>query len=202
MIRITPVSEPAEFDDRVRVPGQRFLASVLAGAKVDFTNREYWRRVLLDLHHLYDGICAYTCHWIPFDTGNDTVEHFIPKSTDPQLAYEWLNYRLVCGRLNGRKGVFQDVVDPFKVTKGMFYLHFPSLCVIAGKSQKTLADGTIERLQLNDNRCISMRQRYVEDYVDGEITLSFVRSNAPFLAFELARQGLSRSKLGIVLGRH
>ena len=139
MIRIAPAPEPASFNDLVRiVPGQRYLASIAQGAKANFTNRNYWKAILPELHSAYQNICAYSCHWMPLDTGADTVEHFMPKSVTPAEAYEWRNYRLVCARLNGRKRNFQDVADPFEIGEGMFYLHFPSLYMNSRKSQKAI----------------------------------------------------------------
>src|SRR5882724_1219801 len=130
MIRVIAANEPAIFDAAVRVPGQEYLASLASIEDARTNDHPYWRRTLRELHTSYGGICAFTCHWIPYDVGNDTVEHFIPKSVYPSLAYEWSNYRLVCGRLNGRKRDSQDVVDPFDVVPGMFCLEFPSLLVV------------------------------------------------------------------------
>jgi hypothetical protein len=202
MIRVTPAPEPASFSDRVRKPGQQYLATISATApSVDFTNRSYWRTMLPELHAAYDGICAYSCHRISLDTGADTVEHFIPKSLSPRDAYEWENYRLVCARLNGRKGSSQDVVDPFLVERGMFQLHFPSLCVVAGRKKKQVANSTIQRLKLNDSRSVEARQHYIENYLDNFITFEYVAQCAPFLALELKRQGFSKGNLAIVMGR-
>ena len=136
---------------------------------------------------------------MPYDVGSDTVEHFLPKSSYPDLAYEWTNYRLVCSRLNARKGNFEDVVDPFDVIPGMFNLHFPSLNVITGSNltgpQQNLAESTIRRLRLNDSRSIDTRQEYVKSYIGGHISATYIRHKAPFLMSELARQALDKRKL-------
>jgi uncharacterized protein (TIGR02646 family) len=205
MIRVVPADEPAHFDERVRTPGRDFLQSVVGNRRVDVGTRPYWRRILPDLHRAYDGICAYTCHWIPYDVGSDTVEHFIPKSVDPSLAYEWSNFRLVCSRLNSRKREFQDVVDPFRVVKGMFLLMFPALHVIPGsrltRTQKALAASTIARLRLNENRSVMMRQSFVEDYLDDKVSLPYLEDKAPVLAGELRRQRLTKQRLSVIMGR-
>ena len=201
MIKIDLANEPTSFDQNVRVPGSDYLAS-LAGSPVDFSNREYWRRCLTDLHSAYNSICAYTCHWIPLDTGSDTVEHFVAKKTDPDLAYEWSNFRLVCGRLNSRKGIHSDVVDPFAVSPGMFELDFPSLQIMEGLNigarKSSLALSTISRLKLNDERCLRMRQQYVEELRDGHISFDYLERHAPFLAYEIDRQGI-RNNLHTVM---
>src|SRR5207245_9727793 len=100
-------AEPPHFDEQVRRKGRRFLNVNPHPTSRQWRSHRYWQHVGSDLHDLYGGICAYSCHWIPFDTGADTVEHFRPKDTYPVDAYEWSNYRLVCATLNGRKGVFE-----------------------------------------------------------------------------------------------
>lgn len=202
MIRVAFANEPAHFDTRVRRRGARFLATIPTTETVDFEGHEYWREILFDLHSAYDEICAYSCHWIPADTGADTVEHFVPKSVNRNGAYEWANFRLVCSRLNSRKGAHQDVVDPFTVTQNTFHLHFPSLCVVPGTRNVRAARSTIRRLDLNDARCINVRQHYVEQYLNGHIKFTHIKTHAPFLAFELIRQNIStKAKLKRIMGR-
>ena len=110
MIHIDQREEPADFDNLVRRKGQRFLLLNPHPTSKQWRNRRYWRDIASELHDTYDGICAYSCHWIPYDTGTDTVEHFRPKALFPEDAYEWRNYRLVCATLNGRKGLHEDVL--------------------------------------------------------------------------------------------
>src|ERR1700722_20351165 len=96
MIRVIAQPEPQVFDEEVRRPGRRFLRKNPNPTSKEFASHSYWRSILSLLHEAYDGICAYSCHWIPYDTGADTVEHFQSKSNYPRRAYEWVNYRLVC----------------------------------------------------------------------------------------------------------
>src|SRR2546427_329692 len=117
--------EPVNFNARVRIPGRRYLNHTPAPTSKEFAAHSFWRRILSELHDAYSGICAYSCHWIPYDTGADTVEHFLAKNTHPTQAYEWTNYRLVCATLNGRKGIHADVLDPFHVQNGWFVIDFP-----------------------------------------------------------------------------
>lgn len=197
MIRVEPVPEPANFNTNVRQPGLAYLNTQPPGIAVDFSGREYWRRALSELGSAYRSICAYTCHWIAFDTGSDTVEHFIAKSLHPELAYEWSNFRFVCGRLNGRKGAHTDVVDPFAVVDGMFEIQFPSLQITAGEqllpADREVAESTINRLKLNDERCIRARQTYLLEFRDQQISFDYLARHAPFLAKELERQGIVNS---------
>jgi len=195
MIRVTPQSEPREFDALVRRPGRRFLRGCPHPIGKQWAEHSYWRRVLRDLHRRYRGICAYSCHWIPYDTGSDTVEHFRPKGNHPRYAYEWSNYRLVCGTLNGRKGGHEDVIDPFLVETDWFVIDFPSLLVTPSAglrgTGRAKVKSTIDRLKLNDEgTCLAARFDWVTQYCGGEFTFAYLRRKAPFIALELRRQGL------------
>lgn len=197
MIHVTPAAEPPVFNAKVRVPGRAYLATTANPTTKQFNSHAYWRRVLQELRTAYKSICAYSCHYVPFDTGSDTVEHFRPKQSYPQDAYEWTNYRFVCGRLNGRKQIFEDVLDPFLIEDGWFILDFPSLLVkpspgLDTQQQKAVQD-SIDRLQLNDeSTCVKQRGHYVtrfceagQDYFDTVLAV-----DTPFIAAEILRQGL------------
>ncbi len=197
MISLQLAGEPQSFDARVRKPGAKFLVQSPQPTSPQWAVHNYWIRAKQDLYRAYRGICAYTCHLIHPDTGSDTVEHFAPKSIYPKFAYEWNNLRLVCGRLNGRKGAHQDVIDPFKVKPGMFTLGFPSLLILPGinlkPSQLKVVESTIRRLGLNDEICIDGRLHYVKPYCQGHIDFEYLSECAPFIALELQRQGLVNS---------
>src|SRR6266849_7343263 len=149
--------EPPHFFETVQKPGEEFLAHhpEARGSKL----RAYWREIIPDLHKAYHSICAYTCHWISDDTGWSTVDHFKPKELYPHDAYRWDNYRLVCGRLNGRKGTSENVLDPFTLQEGWFALLFPSLLLTTGKhiteEEAKRVKQTIKILKLNDSTCVS-----------------------------------------------
>lgn len=195
MIHVTRQPEPNDFDVLVRRPGAKFLRACPRPTSKQFVSHSYWRQILPQLHSAYHGICAYSCHWIPFDTGFDTVEHFISKKRHPNQAYEWNNYRLVCGTLNGRKREFTDVIDPFLVNNGDFQIKFPSMLVKASKNihasvQKQVED-SIVRLGLNDEgTCLKSRLHWVSEYCANHITFDHLKRHAPFIAFELERQGI------------
>jgi hypothetical protein len=195
MLRVPLADEPATFTERVRLPGQTFLRATPHPTTGQFQRAAYWTKVLRDMHDLYNGICAYSCLYIPYTTGRDTVEHFIPKSKNPELAYEWTNYRLVCGRLNGRKREFIDVIDPVGIQNGWFVLKFPMTLVAAAKGLPDWLtpriDETIKRLKLNeDGQCVKDRFKWVKDYADGGISFIHLKRHAPFIAYELERQDL------------
>jgi len=195
MIHIDRKDEPDNFSDRVRFRGRLFLQGNPSPTSKQWRSHQYWREVGSDLHDAYGGICAYSCHWIPYDTGADTVEHFRPKAIYPDEAYEWSNYRLVCATLNGRKGVYGDVLDPFVIQDGWFVIDFPSMLV---KPDSDLAPGnrqcvqaTIDRLGLNDEgTCLKSRVKWPTDYCSNDISLDYFRRHAPFIVAELERQDL------------
>ncbi len=195
MIPVQLQPEPARFSVQVQQPGEAFLARIPRPTAEDWNTHSYWTRVLDDLYRAYSGICAYSCHWIPMDTGARTVEHFRPKKLYPQEAYRWANYRLVCSTLNGRKGDHEDVLDPFTLSEGWFILDFPSLFVQPGAhllaAQKEQVMNTIKRLGLNDEgTCLQARINWLRDYITVPLPFSYLEKKAPFLAVELKRQNL------------
>lgn len=170
------------------IPGDKFPAYWIEARKTDR------KSVLDDLMAAYQQRCSYLAMHIPGATGNPTVDHFVPKSKDWRLVYEWSNYRLSAGCVNAKKGVL-DVVDPFNVKPGWFELDLATFEVIRGASapsvQHALIDTTLPLLNLPE--CRDQRQEYVEDYVKGPgaggIDLRYLEIRAPFIASELRRQG-------------
>lgn len=207
MIKIIPKPEPADFDDLVRIPGNAFLNARADKSKAptnkEFEGKTFWREIIPELEVLYDRICAYCCEFIPHVTGGSSVEHFWPKSKQPYSeAYEWRNYRLVCTRVNGWKGVKTDVLDPFKIENGWFVIDFATLLVKAADATslpvtvtvKQIED-TITTLKLNHNdRCFKSRKAHLEEYCRSGNIAAF-RAFAPFLAKEVTRQGYSIADL-------
>lgn len=195
MIPVARTAAPNDFEDKVGNLGRVFLRETPNPTTNQYNNHNYWVKVKGDLYDDHNGVCAYSCHFISRVTGNDTVEHFVPKSADPTLAYVWENYRLVCGRFNGRKGTYQDVLDPFEIDEGMFVLKFPSLLIKPAEhlnQADTIAvDKSITRLKLNDDeKCVEARVGYVLDFCRGDITFRYLENKAPFIALELERQDL------------
>jgi hypothetical protein len=194
MIRIEPQPEPDVFDNLVREPGNAFVLTTPNPTSKQFEKHPYWREVLPQIRTLYSNICAYSCFYVPAATGSNTIEHFKPKSHFPDLAYEWSNYRFVSQKLNGKKGVHQDVIDPFLVEHDSFVIEFPSLLVKPNdrldspKQEAVLA--SITRLRLNDEgTCLEQRTTYTRNYCLGRMKWRLLKSDAPFLAREVARQG-------------
>jgi hypothetical protein len=196
MIPVSVAAEPQNFNERVRVRGNRFLRTNPSPSKEEWASHSYWQDVLRDLWLSYGKVCAYSCHYIAADTGARSVDHFVSKHEEPALAYEWSNYRLAASRLNARKGR-KKILDPFRIYPGTFSIQFPSLQVVPGplcKEDAVLKSWVVQTcdiLGLNDETtCVTNRQNYVETYCSGHCSFMYLRREAPFLAHELTAQGL------------
>lgn len=198
MIHVAIQPEPGDFHDRVRAPGRRDLASLAEkhGSSEDIPTSvlpPHWRNCLNQLHDAYGGICAYMCHRIPRTTGSRTADHYVPKSADLAHAYEWNNYRLACSRMNARKHVAADVLDPFEIANGWFWLEFfgfqirPARGLEAGLHEQV--QHSIDRLQLNSYDCRRDRSDVFRTYMEIR-SFTWLMSEAPFIAREIERQGL------------
>ena len=192
MIPVQIKPEPTSFDTRVRRKGNAFLASEGVPSKAG-AFRNYWRNISQELYSAYGGVCAYTCTYL---VGSGTVDHFLPKTKCPYLAYEWSNYRLALEKANQRKGENIGLLDPFKIKKEWFILDFPSCLVVPGSAipvkKLSAAQKTIEVLKLNDDdNLVQDRCDIIMSFVDGSVRLDFLRQRYPFIAWELERQGLT-----------
>ncbi|RLT45169.1 MAG: hypothetical protein DWI57_01400 [Chloroflexi bacterium] len=191
MIPVTRKPEPDNFDRKVRQPGLRFLAE--NPQPIRWQNREYWQQALSDMRHAYDSICAYCATWIPHSTGSHSIDHFVPKSQAPWMAYEWDNYRYVSARFNNRKGT-QTIVDPFELSSDWFLLDFTSFLIHPNpelsSAEKESIWQTIAILRLNDDEDLVVeRQTYFTDYQENQTSFEHLQRRAPFIASELIRQG-------------
>ena len=197
MIPVTPQPEPVpKFDQQVRQPGKQWITK----ENLDPDNplppgrelQPYWRACLDDLHTAYEGVCAYLCVFIERVAGGVSADHFVPKSRQLRLAYEWSNYRLACLRMNARKRNFEDVLDPFSVPPDTFRLELVTGRIyvnpaLSGKTRKA-AEETLTRLGLDDPGCREMRTRYYQDYRQGDMSADFLRRHSPFVWLEACRQ--------------
>lgn len=191
MIPIQPRPEPSNFNDNVRMPGCQFLLQVHNPNTKQWGKNNYWRLCIRDLYREYQEICAYTGIWIPISAA--TVDHFVPKSVDPQQAYEWRNYRLSSLRANNKKGMDSEILDPFNIQYNWFLLDFPSLLVKPNRSaiQLEAIKYSIKKLKLNDEYFIMDRQHWLKEYCR-TLDLDHLKKHAPFIAYELVRQNLER----------
>ena len=201
MIRVAPAGEPAQFDEQVRQPGLALIAQLAAkaGSEDAIPPRQfkpYWRRALDDLLASYNRTCSYLSLHIPRAVGAASVDHMVAKSTAWDQVYEWSNYRLACLLMNARKGV-ADVLAPFEIGEGWFALELVEFQVVPGHGLPADVHArvveTIDTLRLSDRICCDARAAYAQDYWNGDVSLSYLRQRAPFVAMELERHGRLRS---------
>jgi len=190
MIPVNPRPEYTDFDIEVRRPGLAFLAGTPRPTSAEFSKKSYWTKARLHLHAAYFGQCAYTTMYL---VEGGTVDHFLPKTSHPHLAYEWDNYRLARQKINNRKGNTEEVVDPFEVEPGWFVLHMPSCLVGAGSGLghgvRRRVNATINILQLNaDDLLVQERCDLLINFADGNVTMNFLDRWYPFLSSEVRRQ--------------
>lgn len=215
MIRVAPAEAPADFEERVRRPGLEAIAELvgekpstkrpgprrmkIAGSRDDIPPDAFpphWRKVLPDMLAAYHRLCAYLSLYIEHATGSASVDHVVPKSRAWNRVYEWSNFRLASAGVNARKGVADLVLDPFEITDDLFALEFVDFQVkpgpgATGPLTERVVD-TIEKLGLNSQDCCLARREYVECYERRQIDAAHLERRAPFIARELARQGLLR----------
>jgi uncharacterized protein (TIGR02646 family) len=199
MIPVKPRPEPVpKFDQQVRRPGNQWIARERLDPDQPLpAGRElpaYWRACLDDLHAAYEGICAYLCVFIERAVGGVSVDHFVPKSRQLKLAYEWSNYRLACLQMNARKRHFEDVLDPFSLPPDTFRLELVTGRIyvnpaLSGEARQA-AEDTLTRLGLDDPGCREMRARHFQDYHQHGWPADFLRRYSPFVWLEALRQGV------------
>ncbi len=200
MIPVAPQPEPPGFDVNVRQPGVRWLARKGIDAQqpipAGVTLESYWTWCLPELRSAYQSICAYVCVYVELVVGNATVEHFVPKAQRIDLAYEWSNYRFICGTMNGRKSDFTDVLDPFTLADSPFELNFGDfrISVRSGLDMRmaTVAESTIARLKLNGADCRKLRENHYNEYLVGDISEVKFRRESPFVHAEAVRLNMLR----------
>jgi uncharacterized protein (TIGR02646 family) len=197
VIPVTPQPEPQDFAKLVRAPGLKWIKKsglnpnqpVPSGTEIP----SHWTKCLSVLRDAYGGICAYVCVYVPKVVGAPSVEHFVPKSRHLNQAYEWNNYRFVCAKMNSRKHDFEDVLDPFILEPESFELNLgdggiaphPRLNAV----ERREAVKTIKRLKLDDAECRSMRLEFIQAFRTHQITAEYLNRQAPFIWFEMQRQG-------------
>jgi len=197
MIPVIPQPQPAKFDEKVRQPGMAWLKKNNINLTVSLPSNTnphpYWRECLDDLHKSYKGICAYLAVYIERATGAVTTDHFIAKSANAGLTYEWSNYRLACMTMNARKRAFDDVLDPFTMPADMFRLELASGRIFVNPDMTgnfvREARLTIERLKLDSSINRDMRARHFQDYALSSINSDHLRKTSPFVWNEARRQG-------------
>lgn len=198
MIPVYVQPEPASFDENVRKKGVAYLNKKGIALNMPLPPKTsiepYWRACLTDLHSTYHGVCAYLSIFFERVAGGGSVDHFVAKSADAGLAYEWRNYRLACSTMNSRKREFDDVLDPFFIQADWFRLQLsighiyanPNLPVAVRKA----IEETIRRLGLDNPECRELRARRYQEYLEFNLPADYLKRQSPFVWGEANRQGL------------
>jgi hypothetical protein len=196
MIRVPAYSEPTDFNAKVRSRGNAFLATNRHPANAQWRSNDFWTLSHDPLYKLYGGICMYSASWTARKNnsrlgGNTSIDHFLPKSICPELAYEWSNFRLCRSQLNQRKDDSLDVVDPFFINSDWFQLDFFTLRIeanpVATKIIRNRIRDTLIRLGLNDDGYVKERIAILKQYAIYGVPLSKVEKKYPFIAREIRR---------------
>ena len=207
MIPVVPAEEPVDFDVKVRKKGEAWFLRKGIDTTVPLPEKTqlhpYWQDWCLEeLHVAYGGICAYLCVYVESVIGGRTVDHYHPKKSRPDLAYEWSNYRLACDTMNTRKGEATDVLDPFTLTHQRFRLDLLSGAISpTGKAEEVsyqAAQATLLRLKLDDEKCRELRRNFYLEYRQGHMSEDFLKRNAPFVYQEVVRQGKLQGASGSI----
>ncbi|MEM7536140.1 MAG: hypothetical protein AAF639_28415, partial [Chloroflexota bacterium] len=182
MIPVTPQPEPEGFEEKVKAKGKLFLSHTTRPSSQQWQEHDYWRRALPDMRKAYNQICAYSAFWIPHATGSQSIDHFMPKSQRPDLAYEWSNFRYVSIRFNSRKGT-QTILNPFTLASDWFMLDFQSFFLFPNPTlttkQQQMVNDTIDCLKLNsDDDLVEERQNWFLEYKSGEISFDYLQKRA------------------------
>jgi hypothetical protein len=196
MIRCNVYPEPSDFNAKVRTRGKAFLATTPKPSNKQWRTREYWMASHDQLYDLYGGICLYCASWTARKdsvrlTGNTSIDHFLPKSICPELAYEWTNYRLCRSQLNQRKDDSLDVMDPLAIDNDWFQLDFFTFRIQPNPTASRIifnrVESTINRLGLNDAAYVKERIAVMKQYCIHGVPLSKIRGKYPFIAREIKR---------------
>jgi len=184
----------AHYQTKVRQPGLAFLAATPNPTSDEWSRHRYWQNIHRELYKWHRGVCVYCASWTPHPRqgriDHTSIDHFVPKSKNPPLAYEWSNFRMVRAKLNNRKDNFQDVLDPCTLQPGWFRLNFTTFFLEADAGlpmkDKRQVVATIQRLLLNgDSAYVNERARVIYRYAAGKITFAEIQRLYPFIASEM-----------------
>lgn len=183
MIPVEPTDAPAGFDEHVRAPG---LDWIERRPHVHARFPDYWRWCEPHLRAAFHERCG----WAAMHITSGCIEHFISQADcrvdQPELAYDWRNYRYVMPELNSRKGR-HGLLDPFTVRPGWFRISLPSLRLrvtdAVPSEYREQAKFTMDQLELDRGfKLMRMRERHMALYMAGRRRLDDLDEDAPLIA--------------------
>ena len=128
-----------------------------------------WRDFSDDLADAFRGLCGY-CE----ERCRGEVDHFHPKSRDPDLVYSWSNLVLACHDCNHAKGNRwppRGYVDPCARSRGARPERFFSFDLVTGeilpeeglsRARRQKAQDTIDDLRLNEGHHLKKRLEWLQ----------------------------------------
>jgi hypothetical protein len=190
MIRVERISEPLEFDTKCRQRGNQWRKEQEAKS-IGFTTASSWRGASRFWTPFNKALCeefVHRCGYYAMWIHKGTVDHFIAKTKNPDLAFEWRNYRFLGSDLNSKKGDSGDFLDPFEVRDEWFEIELPSLVLkitseLTEPELRKKAEFTLQKLDLaQGHEVIDLRAEWYELHRTGDLTLSGLAKKAPLLA--------------------
>jgi 5-methylcytosine-specific restriction endonuclease McrA len=197
MRRVQPIEPTASYEQKVRVPGEAFLALHPSPTREQFKRNDFWKEIHDEMYDAYQGICMYCASWTPrtpnrASFSQTTIDHFIPKAVYPKLAYDWSNFRLCRNDINTNKAQDLYVPDPFAIRDDWFQIDFATWRVGPSDNAPIYIKHRIRsafvRLGLNEDAYIEERQAAAAIYVHRPQERVQLELLYPFLTAELARQ--------------
>lgn len=209
MIRVTKIEPTASYEQKVRIPGEAFLALNPLPTREQFKRNDFWTEIHDEMYDAYQGICMYCASWTPrTPTGaslwQSSIDHFIPKGVFPKLAYDWSNFRLCRNDINTNKGEDLYVPDPFAIRNDWFAIDFATWRVGPSETAPIYVRNRIRssfvRLGLNEDAYVEERQAAAAIYVHRPAERDELELLYPFLIAELARQSEGTALLNELRG--
>lgn len=107
MIRVQRGPQPEGFSNRTRTWADSFQDALKHNPELTIT--KFWSRIRPQVRHdaealyqAFHGKCAF-CESLMAHVSPPHIEHYRPKQRFPELAFEWNNWLLSCGRCNDTK---------------------------------------------------------------------------------------------------
>ena len=203
-MRVPRIAPTASYEQRVRIPGDAFLALYPSPTREQFRRNDFWTEVHDEMYDAYGGICMYCASWTPrtqrgASIWQTTIDHFLPKSVVPNLAYDWTNFRLCRNDINTKKALDLYVPDPFGILNEWFQIDFATWRVCPSDDAPIYVKHRIRsafvRLGLNEDAYIEERQNAASVYVHQPADRVQLEALYPFLTGEIERQSAGTNLL-------
>jgi uncharacterized protein (TIGR02646 family) len=181
MIKLAKLPVPAVLSRNAAKWTKDLLAAKAIDAKAEVKSKWSHADIKDALKHETMGKCAY-CESKPLHVSFGDVEHICPKSSKPELAYEWSNLTLACEVCNGRKGAAEGLIDPYVDEPAKHFEFYGPM--LTDREHTGSAKRTRITLDLNGEELLSRRCDHLAR-VKSDIDLNEANPNA--LERQLAR---------------